>query len=337
MLKSNVGHVLARREAEILKLRYGIDDGQTYTAEEVGRIFRVTPERVCQIEAKAIRKLKRNATVLAAPRPCRATAESSAGQQASAGAGPGQRASAENGAGRGVAGHSVARGAVEGGAGRGAAGDNPAHHGAAGDNAARRAEGGDGPGRGAVPRDDPAHRAPAEDDPDRPLPPPRPPEAEATAAPVPADLLALVRHLVEGILTLAADAQARATLAGLPPQPRADPLEDLDGMLWASDTTLAASHHLPHGTLKKRLSRLRRVDPDCFIEVANRRPREPQFLYREERVMPVIVALKTGSQRPAKNTPVEVCPSQGRFPAARRGQRTGIDNTGGVREIGSRP
>ena len=81
MLKSNVGHVLARREAEILKLRYGIDDEQTYTAEEVGRIFRVTPERVCQIEAKAIRKLKRaNATVLAIPRPCR-RARAAAGEE----------------------------------------------------------------------------------------------------------------------------------------------------------------------------------------------------------------------------------------------------------------
>ena len=43
---------------EIIKLRYGIGDGYTYTLEEVGRIFRVTRERVRQIEAKAVRKLR---------------------------------------------------------------------------------------------------------------------------------------------------------------------------------------------------------------------------------------------------------------------------------------
>ena len=46
------------REREIIKLRYGIGDGYTYTLEEVGRIFKVTRERVRQVEAKAIRKLQ---------------------------------------------------------------------------------------------------------------------------------------------------------------------------------------------------------------------------------------------------------------------------------------
>ena len=49
---------LAYREREIIKLRYGIGDGYTYTLEEVGRIFRVTRERVRQVEARAIRKLQ---------------------------------------------------------------------------------------------------------------------------------------------------------------------------------------------------------------------------------------------------------------------------------------
>ena len=49
---------LSYREREILKLRYGIGDGYTYTLEEVGRIFKVTRERVRQVEAKAIRKLQ---------------------------------------------------------------------------------------------------------------------------------------------------------------------------------------------------------------------------------------------------------------------------------------
>ena len=49
---------LSFREREIIKLRYGIGTGYTYTLEEVGRIFKVTRERVRQIEAKAVRKLQ---------------------------------------------------------------------------------------------------------------------------------------------------------------------------------------------------------------------------------------------------------------------------------------
>ena len=53
------------REREILRLRYGLADGYTYTPEEVGKIFQVTRERVRQIESKAVRKLQQ---------PCRAKA-----------------------------------------------------------------------------------------------------------------------------------------------------------------------------------------------------------------------------------------------------------------------
>ena len=49
---------LTYREREIVRLRYGLTDGYTYTLEEVGRIFRVTRERVRQIEAKAVKKLQ---------------------------------------------------------------------------------------------------------------------------------------------------------------------------------------------------------------------------------------------------------------------------------------
>lgn len=49
---------LTHREREILRLRYGLTDGFPYTLEEVGRIFHVTRERVRQIEAKAVRKLR---------------------------------------------------------------------------------------------------------------------------------------------------------------------------------------------------------------------------------------------------------------------------------------
>ncbi len=49
---------LTEREAKIIKLRFGIDSGYPRTLEEVGKIFKVTRERVRQIEAKAIRKLR---------------------------------------------------------------------------------------------------------------------------------------------------------------------------------------------------------------------------------------------------------------------------------------
>ena len=61
MLKDKIEGVLKTltyREREIIKLRYGLGDGYTYTLEEVGRIVKVTRERVRQIEAKAVRKLQ---------------------------------------------------------------------------------------------------------------------------------------------------------------------------------------------------------------------------------------------------------------------------------------
>jgi RNA polymerase primary sigma factor len=61
MLKDKIEQVLKTltyREREIIKLRYGLGDGYTYTLEEVGRIFKVTRERVRQIEAKAVKKLQ---------------------------------------------------------------------------------------------------------------------------------------------------------------------------------------------------------------------------------------------------------------------------------------
>ena len=61
MLKERLEEILqtlSYREREIIKLRYGIGDGYTYTLEEVGKIFKVTRERVRQVEAKAIRKMQ---------------------------------------------------------------------------------------------------------------------------------------------------------------------------------------------------------------------------------------------------------------------------------------
>jgi RNA polymerase primary sigma factor len=49
---------LNHREREIIRLRFGMTDGNTYTLEEIGRLFKVTRERVRQIETNAVRKLQ---------------------------------------------------------------------------------------------------------------------------------------------------------------------------------------------------------------------------------------------------------------------------------------
>jgi RNA polymerase primary sigma factor len=49
---------LADRERDVIRMRYGLDDGFAHTLEEVGKHFRVTRERVRQIEAKALKKLR---------------------------------------------------------------------------------------------------------------------------------------------------------------------------------------------------------------------------------------------------------------------------------------
>jgi len=61
LLRKEIGNllkVLTYREREIIKLRYGLDNGYSYTLEEVGRIFQVSRERVRQIEQKAVEKLQ---------------------------------------------------------------------------------------------------------------------------------------------------------------------------------------------------------------------------------------------------------------------------------------
>ena len=61
MLKEQLNEVMSTltpREAKVLRLRFGLDDGKTRTLEEVGKEFNVTRERIRQIEAKALRKLR---------------------------------------------------------------------------------------------------------------------------------------------------------------------------------------------------------------------------------------------------------------------------------------
>ena len=61
LLKEQLADVLKTltpREAKVLSLRFGLDDGNPKTLEEVGKVFNVTRERIRQIEAKALRKLR---------------------------------------------------------------------------------------------------------------------------------------------------------------------------------------------------------------------------------------------------------------------------------------
>ena len=62
ILKEQINEVLdtlTEREQKVLRLRFGLDDGHARTLEEVGKTFNVTRERIRQIEAKALRKLKK--------------------------------------------------------------------------------------------------------------------------------------------------------------------------------------------------------------------------------------------------------------------------------------
>ena len=61
ILQKQIGSILGnlpQREQKVLRMRFGLDDGYSHTLEEVGYVFKVTRERIRQIEAKAIRRLK---------------------------------------------------------------------------------------------------------------------------------------------------------------------------------------------------------------------------------------------------------------------------------------
>ena len=55
---NEVLHTLTPREEQVLRLRFGLEDGRQRTLEEVGQQFNITRERIRQIEAKALRKLR---------------------------------------------------------------------------------------------------------------------------------------------------------------------------------------------------------------------------------------------------------------------------------------
>jgi RNA polymerase primary sigma factor len=58
---ARVLHTLSPREEKVVKMRFGLEDGSEHTLEEVGRSFAVTRERIRQIEATALCKLRRPA------------------------------------------------------------------------------------------------------------------------------------------------------------------------------------------------------------------------------------------------------------------------------------
>ena len=55
---ATVLRTLTSREEKVIKMRFGLEDGSEHTLEEVGQCFAVTRERIRQIEAKALRKLR---------------------------------------------------------------------------------------------------------------------------------------------------------------------------------------------------------------------------------------------------------------------------------------
>ena len=60
-VQERIAHMLrtlSPREEKIIRMRFGMEDGSEHTLEEVGRVFSVTRERIRQIEAKALRKLR---------------------------------------------------------------------------------------------------------------------------------------------------------------------------------------------------------------------------------------------------------------------------------------
>jgi RNA polymerase primary sigma factor len=61
---ANVLRTLTLREEKVIKMRFGLEDGLEHTLEEVGQSFAVTRERIRQIEAKALRKLRRSSRSL---------------------------------------------------------------------------------------------------------------------------------------------------------------------------------------------------------------------------------------------------------------------------------
>jgi hypothetical protein len=80
----------------------------------------------------------------------------------------------------------------------------------------------------------------------------------------------------------------------------ADDIEAESNTGFLTSTQLAKKHRVNAEALRKRLERWKRTHPDDWQEVANRRSKEAQYLFRESAVLPIIKKLKASGKRPAK-------------------------------------
>jgi hypothetical protein len=114
-------------------------------------------------------------------------------------------------------------------------------------------------------------------------------------------MLREIPTLACGIDVLLAEIEKEGRRARLASRGTAKPQNE--GVLSPAD--LAEKYQKPRAAVRKALERFRRTCDDGWIEVQNRKPREPQYLYYEEAVRELVRAVSPSSERPAKKNSVE--------------------------------